>query len=197
MDNLPRPPQYFFRFSLRTLLLLVGAASLALAAMRSANYVWASGVVTVTVLAFLASVVLAVTYRAERRSYWIGFAICGIGYLLAVTGFASILAPEFVMRLATTQSLVFLRDQFHSPMEHQYIEGGSGTPFPLRTVTPQPPQLPMLRSQVSKQLGNWADESYQTMAESFLLIGHSVWALIFGALGGMLARFATSRPPPS
>jgi hypothetical protein len=194
MDNPSQHPQRFFRFSLRTLLLFVVAASLALAAMRYANYAWASGVVTVTVLMLLASVTLAATCSGEVRLYWIGFAICGVGYLLFVTGFANILAPELVMRLATTQSVAFLRDQFHSPSDYQYTEViPNGYSQMRQTVTPQPPKRPLLRSQVEKQLGNWADESYQTMAESFLLIGHCIWALIIAALGGALARFAARR----
>jgi transaldolase len=39
----------------------------------------------------------------------------------------------------------------------------------------------------------YPDESYGTISWNFLLIGHCIWALLLGALGGILARFAAGR----
>jgi hypothetical protein len=94
------------QFSLRTLLGIVVAVSFALAAMRSATEGWAITTVSVTVLLLLFSVVLA----AYRRPFWVGFAICGIGYLmLTVIPFTS----ELNSFLVTSQSVWYLQTKLH------------------------------------------------------------------------------------
>jgi len=59
--------------SLRAILLLFVASSLAAAAMRFATAAWASAIITVIVVTLLVSVALAVCSRGERRSSWIDF----------------------------------------------------------------------------------------------------------------------------
>jgi hypothetical protein len=170
--------------------LFVVAASLALAAMRYATPAWASVIVTATIFTLFVSIALAVCSRGERRSFWIGFAICGTGYLAVVT---TPIAPEFVMRLATTRSVAFLRDEFHPPTDYQYTSGGNG--FPLTgPVAPEPP-LPLLPSQISKEYSyqSFTDFAYETVAWNFLLIGQCIWALILATLGGSLVRLIVSR----
>src|SRR5437868_8447080 len=122
MSGVLRDHQRFFHFSLRTLLLFVVAASLALAAMRYATSAWASGIVTLTVLLLIASVALAGCSGGVRRPFWVGFAICGIGYFALVMS-PYPLAPEILETLGTSRSVVFLRDKFH-PAED----------YPTRTV---------------------------------------------------------------
>lgn len=181
-----------WQFSLRAILLLFAAASLAAAAMRFATAAWASAVVTATVLTLLVSVALAISSRGERRSYWIGFAICGGGYLAGVTSITSFFAPEVVMRLATTRSVAFLRDEFHPPSSFKFTTGG---PFSTAgPVAPEPP-LPLLPSQKSKSYSyqSFTDDSYETIAWNFLLIGQCIWAMILAALGGMLVRLIAGR----
>jgi hypothetical protein len=195
MDHPSQHPQRFFRFSLRTLLLFVAAASLALAAMRSANYAWASGAVTVTVLMLLASIALAACSRGERRSYWIGFAICGGGYLLATTSLSNIFAPELMVKLATSQSVVFLGEKFHPHSDYEQAEkaAAAANPYPAYSSPPRA----LLPSQVLKDWNTYAEGGYKATAINFLLIGQCLWAMVLAALGGTLARFAASRAPSS
>ena len=95
-----------FQFSLRTLLVGVVAVSFAMAAMRFATLGWAIATVSVTVLLLLFSVVLTV----YRRPFWVGFAICGIGYLmLTVAPFMS----ELRSFLITSESVWFLQEKLH------------------------------------------------------------------------------------
>jgi hypothetical protein len=183
-----------FQFSLRTLLIFIVAASLALAAMRYSTAAWTTGVVTVTILLLLGSIMLAFSSRSDRRPFWIGFAVCGVAYLIVV-GSTGFVAPEFVLRLATTKSVEFLRDKLHPPSDFvEYLPGGPpGSP---RQRVFYSPALPLLPSQVIKNTYSYqsdTDERYGAIAWNFLLIGDCLWALLLGMFGGMLAQFAARR----
>ncbi|HKD38429.1 MAG TPA: hypothetical protein VKB78_16560 [Pirellulales bacterium] len=110
-DNVAMENYRRIQFSLRTLLISVVAVSFALAAMRSASLGWAIATVSVTVLLLLFSVVLAV----YRRPFWVGFAICGIGYLmLTVIPFTSKLHAFLI----TSQSVWFSLTKLHPPSNY-------------------------------------------------------------------------------
>jgi hypothetical protein len=183
-----------FQFSLRSLLIFIAAVSLVSAAMRYSTAAWTTGVVTVTVFLLLASIALAFSSPIDRRPFWIGFAVCGVAYLFVV-GSTGFVAPEFVLRLATTKSVEFLRDKLHPPSDFvEYLPGGPPGRPPTRVF--YSPALPLLPSQVIKNTYSYqsdTDERYGAIAWNFLLIGHCLWALLLGTLGGMLARFAASR----
>ena len=175
-------------------MIFIAAVSLASAAMRYSTAAWTTAVVTATLLLLLASIALAFSSRIDRRPFWIGFAVCGVAYLIVV-GSTGFVAPEFVLRLATTKSVEFLRDKFHPPSDFvKYLPGGPpGTPGQRLFYAPA---LPLLPSQVIKNTYSYqsdTDESYSAIAWNFLLIGHCLWALILATLGGMLAQFAASR----
>jgi hypothetical protein len=166
------PPKRRFQFKLRTLLLLIVAISLALAAMKFATAGWANAVVNLTMFALLFSVVLALC----RRPFWIGFAACGIGYLVLVE---SHFASDFVDRLTTTKSVDFLREVFHP--ERDYFPRGY-----LSVIAPDESEDEIHRR-----------EQWDTMASNFRLIVTCFWVLILGMLGGMLAQFAAGRAAAS
>ena len=164
------------------------------------------GAVTVTILTLLGSVSLALGRCGDRRAFWMGFAVCGVGYLAMVT---TPFAPELVVKLATTQSIAFLRDTFHPPSDFQATSGfgGGGGAFQIISQTPpnsaawgdQSAPVPLLTSQQHSLLGQNSmvvspiSDDYQATAENFLLIGQCVWAWLLAALGGTLSRFAARR----
>ncbi len=173
------------QFSLRALLLGVVAVSFTLGAMRYATPAWTTGVVTFTILLLIASIALSITSRIDRRSFWIGFAVCGWAYLVVV-GSAGVIAPEFALRLATTKSVEYLRDKFHPPDDF------NGPQQSFRFA----PALPLLPSQVIKNTYGYqadTDKDYSAISWNLLLIGHCLWALIIASFGGVLARFAGGR----
>ena len=163
-----------FQFSLRALSIFIVAASFALAAMRFVTAGWANAVVNITIFALLFSIVLA----AYRRPFWIGFAICGIGYLALVE---SHFAGDFVERLITTRTVYSLRDMFHPQQDYfppGFVEAnrkGLGANFNRREVVDD-------------------TDRWQAMVTNFRLIGTCIWVLILATLGGMPARFAAGRP---
>ena len=158
-----------FQFSLRTLLIFIVAASLALAAMKFATSAWADAVVNVTIFGLLFSVVLAV----YRRPFWIGFAICGIGYLVLVEAH---FASDFVDRLITTRSVESLRDIFHPEADYYPAGWNRG-----------------LSAGADSEVLNRGMHAWDAMAHNCRLIGTCLWVLILAALGGMLAQFAAGR----
>jgi hypothetical protein len=159
-----------FQFRLRTTLLFIVAASVALAAMRSASPAWASAIVTATVLALLVSIALAMGSRGDRRLFWIGFAVYGTGY------FAVVMTPfpqQIAESLATTIAVRFLDDTIHPP-----------TP-------PYQPRKPPNESEWRSYNNLFID--WTVRAEKFVLIGQCIWALILATLGGVFVRLIAGR----
>jgi hypothetical protein len=113
-----------FRFSLKTLLILVVPISAGLAALRDATSPWLSGVVTVTLLAILGATLAAMFGSRSRRPILGSFAIyCG-GYFFLVA-----LSEEtgIVSALATTKVNQFLLERFHPRIEDHF----STSPIPV------------------------------------------------------------------
>jgi hypothetical protein len=96
------------------------------------------------------------------------------------------------LKLATTQSIVFLRDRFHPHSDYEQFERAAAAANPYGAYTATPP-LPLLPSQILKNGDRYAEGGYEAMAINFLLIGQCLWALVLATLSGTLARFATSR----
>src|SRR5262245_35286087 len=94
-----------FRFTIARLLILILFCGLGFAALREANDLWDSSVLTLTVGVLLVSVLLAIHRPERRRAFWVGFALFGWGYL----GSASI--PPVESRLLTTKGLAYLDSQ--------------------------------------------------------------------------------------
>ncbi len=174
-----------FQFSLRGLLLFIAALSLTLGAMHYATAAWAVGAVNLTVLVLLVSAARSVGARDNRRSFWLGFAVCGSAYLVATMSFA----PEFVEQLGTSKVVAFLRDQFHPASQFPNYSPLVETPAAL-----MPSQLGINPGVSIPQWYSNYGEDYEAMTKNFVLIGQCVWALILGTLGGMLSQFAASRP---
>lgn len=168
-----------FQFSLRSLLIFIVAASLALAAMRFATDAWTTAVASVTILSLLFSVVLAV----YARPFCVGFVICCGGYLLALS---TPIAQSFTGgRLFTTQITTYLCDAIHPKTDYSFAEprgvpipGGGGYTYPAVALPPG-------------KIGTSQD--YAKLTTNFSIIAHLLWSLILGAFGGMLAEFAAGR----
>ena len=90
------------RFTIGTLLVLVLFLGVSFAAMREASPIWDAGILSMTIGAFLVSILLAVHRAQMKRAFWLGFALFGSIYLVLT------LVPSVEPRLLTTQALVFL-----------------------------------------------------------------------------------------
>jgi hypothetical protein len=188
-SDLPKRKRRSYQFSLRGLLLFIAAPSLTLGAMHYATEAWAIGAVSLTLFILLFCAALAVGSRGDRRSFWLGFAVCGGAYLIVTMSFA----PEFVERLATSKAVAFLRDQFHPASQYPNYNPRDEIPTPTALMPSQ------LKYEPGQNIPPWYSnygEDYEAMTRSFVLIGQCAWALILGSIGGMLAQFAASLSRP-
>src|SRR5271155_629244 len=76
-----RPRMRATRFSIGSLLMVIGILGVALAALRNPSYLWANAAFTAALVAVAAAVVNTVYGRGGRRAYWLGFALFGGTYL--------------------------------------------------------------------------------------------------------------------
>ncbi len=193
-----------FRFHLGTLVKLVLLLGIGLAALRESSDLWESGLFTATFGILLTSILLAVHRAERRRAFWLGFALFGSAYL----GLSLVTSIE--SRLITTKALAYLDSKvpgrsmgiFDILISHP----GSGTgnnqvsnvAFALsgiRAASAGQSQVMLWDAATGKLLNGWSGTT-----ENFVRIGHSLFALLVGWLGGQLSRRlwrASSHPEAS
>lgn len=69
-----------FRFTIAGLMSLVGFCAFAAAALRFANRLWSSLVVTALLAALGVALLGMIFSRGPQRAFWVGFGLFGIGY---------------------------------------------------------------------------------------------------------------------
>ncbi len=181
-----------FRFSIASLLLVVLFAAIGYAALRESSDLWESGVFTLTLAALLTSILLAVHRRDSKRAFWLGFALFDWIYL----GLS--LVPSIESRMITTKALAYLDSIVPGRSSGVFMIAlagtGSGSPsnqaqsFAFTATGNQlaisgPGQLRLWNTGTGRLLGNWSGTT-----ENFIRIGHSLFALLAGRLGGQLSR---------
>jgi hypothetical protein len=184
------------RFSIRTLMAFVLVTAVGLSAIRNANEFWAA-VMTIAALALVCGAVLvAFLLRGRERAWWLGFAVLGGMYLL-------ISLSPLRYRLGTTHLLEYVHakveDVSIATFEISRIDRNSVL---FRIVTP----LGEVREKtVANSVYNSTpgDVLLGSMAlpnrwrsllpgaanlDAFQRVGHSLFALVAGLVGGMVAR---------
>jgi len=183
-----------FRFHLGTLVILVLLIGVGFGALRESNDTWDSSIFSLTLGMLLISILLAI-HRAEKsRAFWLAFALFGWIYL----GLS--LVPSIESRLITTKALAYLdskvADRIVQGIFGWNISSSKPTPidvshdslsivhFPNRNVEPDDDKL--VRGTVYLTSASAGTASGTT--ENFIRIGHSLFALLAGWLGGQLSR---------
>jgi hypothetical protein len=193
-----------FRFHLGTLVLVVLVIGTDLAALRESNEIWDSGVFTLIAGALLTSVLLAIHRTESKRAFWLGFALFGTAYLVLS------LVASIEPRLVTTKALAYIDSKLlrSSPAGLSYFEydDDDGTMDLFVANNSQPSAL-----DVNKGNGTFQDVSATVgldytgkgkivlnnspglglggTSESFERIGHWLFALIVGFLGGLFSQY--------
>jgi hypothetical protein len=190
-----------FRFNIGTLVILVLFFGVGLAALRESNEIWDSSIFMLTLGVLLTSILLAIHRVEKRRAFWLGFAIFGSAYL----GLS--LLPSIESRLITTKGLAYLDSKVPGrPVPFHVVTGYSrtglnqvsnGTLASNGIKTPSAGQGPirLWDASTGKVLGGWGGTTV-----NFVRIGHSLFALLVGWLGGQLSRRlcrVPSDPEPS
>ena len=184
------------RFSLARLLCSVGLVAVACAALSQPTSFWAT--ITVSgVVAILFYSVLAAIYRpGARRAQWLGMAIVGWGYFVLIG------TLDGHWPLASSVLLEWLDDMrseapvaIAGPAQPALIPASAINPlnsgdggafdFEIYTASNPPPANPLPAP------GSLVPITITTPAydpEDFFIIGHSLWTLLFGSIGGLVAR---------
>jgi hypothetical protein len=180
------------RFNIASMLVAVLVLGAGFAALRASNDLWDSGLFSLTLTVLLISILLAIHRSEAQRSFWIGFALFGGGYLVLS------LVPSIESRLVSTRALAYLDskvpgrslgrsirlalDVFGEPSKHKKILIASSDEDDQQDATSQ--GVPALWDATTAKLFiGWSGTT-----ENFVRIGHSLLALLVGWLGGLLSR---------
>lgn len=192
------------RFSLAKMLAAVVLVALGLAALVNATPIWAGAVTSAAVFLLFVAVVGLIYRRHADRAFWVGFAVFDWGYL------AVIYAPspwalwryrldrelDLGNQLLTTQVLDWGARQVRGLTKgtRVIVEWTSGSWYPGSIV-----EVDNDRVHVRFDDGDdrWviATQIKTTRATDFVRIGQSMFALLLGFVGGVIARcfYATTQ----
>jgi hypothetical protein len=194
------------RLSIRSLMALIVVAGVSLAALRNANAIWAGMLLMVALAAVGVAVMGTVILRGKERYWWAGFAFFGGGYL-ALT-FAPSLGDTFRPRLGTSLLLEYVHarvaDSSISSFEVSRADPSSVL-FRVRTSDGAVHDRTVARSVYESTPG---EEIVAAIApanrwraalpgaanhDQFLNVGHCLFSLLAGLLGGAVALWFWER----
>jgi hypothetical protein len=180
------------RFNIANLLVIILVAAIGFAALRESTDLWESGILTATVAILLIATLLAVHRTELRRAFWFGFALFGGAYL------ALSLVPSIEARLITTKALAYLDSKVPGRPTSLYTIINSGTVSGTGNTAVQSVTFGVTGIQAATvgQGQVWIRDvtpggflsGWSGTTENFVQIGHSLFALLLGWLGGQLSR---------
>jgi hypothetical protein len=162
------------RFSIAGLMGAVVVAAIGLAALRDPSETWA-GIILLLTTGALALAVVGVFCSADaQRAWWLGFALFGLAYSgLACWSWRDYRSPP----LPTLLWLGALRAKLDMTLPDMSAMGGMGGGFHNVGEFALPNQMG----------GSGGATVPVATGESFALVGHCLWGILFGTLGGTLA----------
>jgi hypothetical protein len=184
------------RISIRASMAVVVFAAVGLAALRNASELRAGAMVLVALTAVGGAVLGAINLRGIERAWWQGFALFSGIYLV----FA--LIPSLSSQLGTTHLLDHLRNQmFESASQvlqeaelkallgdEQVLKASLlNMQRNLRNFNSDPGVIATTNTLLKIQGKLAANKNAGPQYEHFQRIGHSLFALLAGVLGGMIA----------
>ena len=184
------------RFSIRSLAAFIVVAAIGLAALRDANDLWAGMLLLLALAAVAIAVIGAVILRGGERYWWAGFAFFGGGYLALTVGpwLSDTLQPQ----LGTTE---VLRHAHHRMMasasptlDDAEVAELRTRRLELRSVFMQvrgrkesDPSLLVTKRELAKVNQQLAAADAVPPFDQFQRVGHSLFTLLAGLLGGTVA----------
>ena len=187
------------RFSVRTLMVFVIIFAIGLAALRNGNDLWAAAMLFIALVAVGTAVLGFIIMRGQEREWWRGFGVFCAGYLVLTfaPGFSTAVMPL----LPTTQLLDHVHSQFIASTSQARLPQilwwqharalAEVDRFKAENRGPGDRELDSamrVLMNLETQLQGAADQ------RDFLRVGHSLFALLAGLLGGTIAaRFSARR----
>jgi hypothetical protein len=190
------------RFSIRRLMAFVFLSSVGLAALRNAGELWAGMMLLAALTAVGVALMGAVILRGKERYWWAGFAFFGGGYLALAIG--PWLSDTMQPRLGTTHLLGQLHGRMHpsrvdANRELANLQIARETlAFRLeqiRAVARTPLDPACVDAQEKLAAVDQAMVAIKSMVtrDQFERVGHSLFALLAGLVGGMVATWFYAR----
>jgi len=185
---------HVFRFSLTALFGAVLFAAFGTAAIRFASPLWAGLTMALTVPLLFAAILGALFRLGQARAFWTGLAICGWGYLLIV------LAPWFEAGVGQHLPTNYLLGYVHSLLQKQLPvtpNGAMGAGGPGMPGTGMGPGG-MGNSGMGMPGGGGLVGTISVGPDHSLVLrtGHALFAMLFGFIGGVTAKwFYLTRSP--
>jgi hypothetical protein len=183
------------RYSLGALLVAVLVVAVGCAALVNPTPLWSQIVFTSTLVLILGAVVAAAA--AWPRPFATGFAIFGGAYLLLACGtWATLVRPHLLTETALAKLEPLVIDPNQSATQTQlWLTGASFDPNVGSTLWGGPNALYNINGGYVS-VPSWPYQLVVSDGGSFRQIGHSLWAIVLGALGGAVARLAARRRVP-
>ncbi len=165
-----------FRFSLRELFVVVAVVAMGIAALKYGGLL-ADLFVTVTMLAVMSLAICVFVDRGRTQAAAIGFVTCVSIYALAVH---AVKGRDFDPHGAALPTSKMLRPVFEGVVTRRYFDKATGEEF-LNYDQAKPQRRVHLSGRESPN------------RHVFMLVGHVMWAFLFGYLGGKFAEFVYAR----
>jgi hypothetical protein len=184
------------QFSMVSMLGVVTIVGLGCAALVNASHLWAGIVVNAAVLALLAAAVGAVYLHSNFRAFCGGFAIFGWAYFLLTSTPVVDLERWFLTQGANQALYSVLTDSGPNPAPQAIVYSNPGGPairvqaaVPPPATAPQPvtyAYYPALPAPAGAPLGGLPYDAFDRIA-------HTLWTIVIGAAGGVLALWLSGR----
>ena len=186
---------HVFRFSLTALFGVVLFAAFGTAAIRFATPLWAGLTMAVTVPILFAAILGALFRLGQARAFWTGMAICGWGYLLLV------LAPWFEAGMGQFLPTSYFLNYVYDHLQTQ-APGVGGSDVALTNWLTSMNGTGgsggglMGSGSMMSSGGLVGTKSVGPDHSLVLRTGHALFAVIFGFIGGVTAKwFYLTRAP--
>jgi hypothetical protein len=171
------------RLSLQSLLVLVAACAVAIASFRHASDGWQTMMVSVALIVFLLTAITSLVANGPRRATALGVTISMAAYGLALflsapLGSAIAENREFNPSTGRLPTSILLRSLYERAADVGWVDVRTGK------------QADEFSSNASVNAGDSATITTGEIPdrETFMVIGHSWWALALGCIGGLCAR---------
>lgn len=182
-------PSFRPRFSIAALMGFVFAFGVGLGALRYPSKLWASFLISIALGAMVVALLGAAFHRGLPQKFWAGYAITGWLYLLMIFGpwFERAVSPYLFTTAcldliyphvaAVEQTAMVASDKIYG------LAGGFGG-------DPDPSGIWEHWTEIDGTATGFAavNNFRVTRPRSFHMIGHALFALLFGYLGGLTAR---------
>jgi hypothetical protein len=203
-----RPRFRLFSFSLRQLLLATTFVAIGCYALRWASPWWSIVLFYAGLALIVGGILVAINRRGEARSFWAGFAICGILHMLLVfrpgleNGIPALHPGAFVTTWASAYTYNRLKPQLTvqpiptEPAVLGTIRGRWGGEYQDVPDVPGA-KAPSFHSGEDGYFRGFGPGPFYIQSEDFIQVAHGLWTLLLAYLGGHVSLAIYRRRPAS